>query len=102
MGHVDYQHGDHFDGNKLNNQRENLLPSTVSENQQNRHVLNRNNKTGFRGIWYDKRRDRWAASICVESRSKFLGRFPTAREAAIAYNTAALKYYTRPQLNEVD
>jgi hypothetical protein len=51
---------DHIDGNKTNNQIHNLRIATPSQNQMNRKI-NKNNKTGVKGLYF--RNNRWLAII---------------------------------------
>lgn len=83
---------DHKDGNGLNNQRANIRICTKSENAMN-VGLNSKNKTGFKGVVWDKDRGQWRTTIRVGGKYKFLGRFYDKKEAAVAYNRAAIKYF---------
>lgn len=80
--------GDHISRNTLDNRRGNLRPCTNAENSKNRN-LNRNNKSGFKGVYWHERRQRWMAQICADGKQIDLGRFKTKEEAARAYNEAA-------------
>ena len=76
---------DHRDGNGLNNRRRsNLRLATGSQNRVNR---TRVNATGFRGVY--KNGSRWRAEATMAGRVVRAGTFPTAREAATAYDTLA-------------
>ena len=83
---------DHRDRNGLNNQRHNLRPATTSRNSANKPG-NRNNTSGFKGVFWDKSKRLWLASIRVNYKQLHLKRWPTQLEAARAYNAAAIKYF---------
>lgn len=61
--------------------------ATNAKNQQNR--ARRPNMSGFRGVCWSKSREKWVATIGVDGKGRYLGRFPTAEEAARAYDAAA-------------
>jgi HNH endonuclease/AP2 domain len=84
---------DHINGNRLDNRRVNLRPATHHVNQVNRHHRNRRNKSGIRGVNWDKRERKWAAHICVHRKHIGLGTFHTIEEATLARQYAELKYY---------
>lgn len=84
---------DHEDGNGLNNQRDNLRPATRSQNASNRHteILA---ASGYRGVHRSiGAANPWAAHICVNRHQMHLGSFPTAAQAADAYDAAAVVFY---------
>lgn len=77
---------DHADHNTLNNRRYNLRFATYSQNNANaRH----RNKTGFKGITFRAKKNRWRAIIKKDKKSIELGLFKTAEEAHAAYCVAA-------------
>jgi len=83
---------DHINGDPLDNRRRNLRLVTNSKNQQNRHVLNKNNSSGHRGVArYDAKR--WRASIMVDRRQIHLGLFHTIEDAVAARKVAELHYW---------
>jgi len=53
--------------------------------------LNINNKSGYRGVSFDKSRNKWHAEITVDWKKIHLGRFDTPEQAALAYNKAAIE-----------
>jgi hypothetical protein len=76
---------DHKDTNGLNNQRYNLRNCTNRQNLQN----GRSNSTN-KGTTFDKVNNKFLAQIRVGGRQIKLGRFITEKEAALAYNNAAI------------
>lgn len=84
---------DHIDRDKLNNMSANLRNVDRRTNNQNVDIRS-NNSTGYIGVSYDKRRDKFYSYINYESRKrKFLGYFNTAVEASKAREQAELIYY---------
>lgn len=83
---------DHIDGNGLNNTRANLRVCTREENQQNR-PLNRNNKSGYKGVYLCTRSGRWIAKIMANRKQIQIGRFDTPELAHAAYLDAAARLH---------
>lgn len=71
---------DHMDGDTLNNRFPNLRLTTEAVNQRNRG-MNRNNKSGFVGVSWDKRKSKWMAHITIDGKNKNLGRYDSPEEA---------------------
>src|SRR5574341_695331 len=83
---------DHIDCNPLNNCRSNLRLATQSQNNWNQR-RNAVNKSGYKGVTWQKNRSKWAAYIKVHGKNRYLGLFDTAKEAYEARCKAALKYH---------
>lgn len=83
---------DHIDRDGLNNRRVNLRKCSKAENGHNsRKQIN--NKSGFKGVYWDTRNKGWRAQITVYGERKHLGLFATAEEAHTAYSAAAHKFH---------
>ena len=53
--------------------------------------VRRNNSSGFKGVYFFKRTNRWRAKIAHDGLEIHLGYYDSAEEAAMAYNSAAVK-----------
>lgn len=91
---------DHVNGDTLDNRRVNLRLATRADN--NRNVgIRRDNSTGYKGV-IAYRWGSFGAYIRADGVRRHLGSFPTARDAAIAYNEAAIELFGEfAKLNEV-
>lgn len=88
LGKGDAQEVDHRNVDKLDNRRSNLRVCERGENTRNIHT-HRDNECGLKGVWQDKRRGTWHASIMVERKKRYLGRFLTPELAHEFYCLAA-------------
>lgn len=92
---------DHIDHNGLNNRRSNIRICTQSQNCMNKKGQS-NSTTGYRGVSFHKRKNKFQATIMVNRKQMYLGSFNTALEASGAYQAAAKKlfgefYYDTPE-----
>lgn len=85
---------DHANQNKLDNRRSNLRAATSSQNRAN--VNPRTDGTSkYKGVHWHKHRQRWVAAIRKDKRSIHIGLFDFEKEAAKAYDKAALSAHGR-------
>lgn len=83
---------DHIDGNRLNNQKQNLRIASHYQNSLNRGVF-KNNTSGCAGVSFQKSRNKFTAFITVKGKKVFLGRFKNFCDAVIARQKAEDKYF---------
>jgi len=87
IGHID-----HISGARSDNRFSNLRIATNSENAWNSRVRS-NNASGYKGVHYKKRLNKFVAQINVGGRVRHLGVFKTAAEAHAAYWNAAKEHF---------
>lgn len=83
---------DHKDRNNTMDYRwSNLRPATRSEQNQNRG-MQKNNTSGFKGICWNKRSEKWQAYIYIDGEQIYLGLFENKEDAVKARLEAEKKY----------
>lgn len=83
---------DHINRNRLDNRWVNLRAVSRSENSKNRSV-SKKNSSGYPGVGYNKRDEKFYAAIMVDGERHYLGYYDSAEEAGKAYKEASLYYY---------
>ena len=79
---------DHIDNNPSNNNVKNLRWATSSDNGCNQDKY-KNNKSGYKGVSFNKPTNKYRALININGKLKHLGLFETAEEASVAYEAKA-------------
>ena len=83
---------DHENGNSLDNRRSNLRIVTGDQSSQNRG-MRRDNKTGFKGVYFHKHTGKYTAQIRANKQTYHLGERDTPEGASALYCAAAEKYH---------
>ena len=68
-----------------NYEPDNVRWTTLNVQAQNTKDIRSNNNSGFRGVSWNKKLNKWIAQISVNNKRIWLGIYPTALEAAEAY-----------------
>lgn len=83
---------DHRDLDRSNNRWSNLRLATKSTNGANRK-RQKNNQSGYKGVFWSTAASKWTAQIAVKGRSKHLGLFADPESAHAAYAAAAKEHF---------
>lgn len=91
-GYFPEENIDHINQDKLDNRIINLRICTVSQNACNA-PKHKDNRTGYKGVDFDKRRNKFRARIRVDNKQTHIGYFNTVEEAARAYDEVVISYH---------
>lgn len=80
---------DHKNGDRKDNCFVNLRLATPKQQSQNR-MRQRNNSSGYTGVSWSKITKKWRAYITVDRKQIHLGHFSSQKDAALAYESAAI------------
>lgn len=83
---------DHINGDKLDNRIVNLREATQAQNCYNK-ALSSNNKSGVKGVYLNKKLNKWHAQIKKGSLKLHLGYFSELEDAKKAYETKATELF---------
>lgn len=83
---------DHKDTNKLNNLENNLRSANKFQNNQNT-AKKIKGLSKYKGVSFHDQMNKWRAVITVNYKQIRLGFFKEEKDAALAYNNAALQYH---------
>ena len=92
LGHNDFENTDHINQNRIDNRKDNLRPATHSQNCYNRSKP-KNNTSGYKGVSWCKRREKWVAEIGTSGKDIHIGQFDSKIMAARARDLAAIKHH---------
>jgi len=81
---------DHINRNKLDNRKENLRLCTQAENARNASIRT-DNTSGYKGVAFND--NRWQATTKINGKRVYIGRYKTAKEAALAYDEVVRKLH---------
>ena len=84
---------DHKDGNTLDNRKENLRLCTRAENTRNLNRLRTNNKSGFRGVHFDKKINKWRVLITYNRKKYYFGSFIEKMDAVKRHEIEAKRMF---------
>ena len=79
---------DHINRNKLDNRKKNLRKANYSMNMINKSLM-KNNKSGYRGVSWSKRFNKWRVTIQKENNWEELGYFLNKEKAVDVYKIRA-------------
>jgi hypothetical protein len=90
---------DHINGNRLDNRKANLRICTRTENARN--AKSSTGSSRYKGVSFDKAKNKWRSDIWINGGNKFLGYFLKEFDAAEAYNeTAEIHFGEFARLNQ--
>ncbi len=84
---------DHRNGCGLDNRKANLRPATHQQNHFNQRFQRGKKSSRYKGVALHKHSKKWLAKIQSNNKQTHLGCFENEKDAALAYNQAAIKYF---------
>lgn len=81
---------DHINRDKLDNRKSNLRIVTREQNVNNMPKYS-TNKSGYKGVSFDKNRKKWKSTISIKGKHYDLGRFESKEKAYLTYINKALE-----------
>lgn len=84
---------DHINHNTLDNRKCNLRVISCQENDTHRKGANKNNKSGYRNVFWNSAIGKWSVNICKNYQHMHIGDFDDVNEAGRAAEEARKKYF---------
>lgn len=84
-------HIDHINHNGLDNRKTNIRMCTPAQNMKN--MTSDRGTSKYKGVSWRECYHKWVAQIGVDNKKVHIGHYSDEKEAAIAYNEAAKKYF---------
>ena len=84
---------DHVNHNNFDNRKHNLRITDDLHNSKNRRSKNKNNKSGYRNVYWCNKSNRWVVVLMVDKKRKYLGAFKDVHEAGAHAELMRQKYY---------
>ena len=84
---------DHINHNTLDNRRCNLRLTEQKKNLEHRNGKNKNNKSGYRNVFWDSRKNKWTVHLCKDYHNIHVGDYDDLDEAGRVAEEARQKYY---------
>lgn len=92
---------DHINGIRNDNRICNLREANRNENQWN-VTKRKDNSSGFKGVSWSKRENKWVANACLNKKQKHIGYFYQIEDAIKAYNDFTNKNHNNFYYNTTD
>ena len=86
---------DHINQDPTDNRIENLRDVPQTDNVKNQS-LHSNNKSGYTGVYFYKKQNKYAADVRINGVTKWLGYYDTVEEAVAARAVANINYNFHP------
>ena len=84
---------DHINHDVFDNRRENLRVVKYSDNSCNRDGPNKNNKSGYRNVFWNKSIEKWSVSLCKNGKQINGGSFDDVHDAGAMAERLRKQYY---------
>lgn len=83
---------DHINGEQSDNRISNLREATNLQNLAN-SKKQKNNKSGYKGVFWCAVKKAWVATIRINQKNKYIGKFSNAHDAALAHEEVAKEFH---------